>query len=388
MAEHNPPISISEVSGPSLLRLARASRAAAVRKLRGLDPESQARACLELRPEVRSEFLMLLDHPEQVVPLFPDPAVCMTVRASGMEAGAWLLEMATPEQRQTCFDLDCWSGPSLQLSRVGEWVDALLEVGPETVARAVGETDLELWILMLRDQASLQVLAKEEVPPLGALTVDGVVYFIPREGVDPSRVEKVARALVAHAPADYWRWVYGVLFESPTELEEQALRWRSGRLADLGFPEREQALGVYARLRPDDAPVWELGEPGSAVVPSGSIPRQLEGSRVGEALQRLPPDAASAVLRRILALTNAVAVADDLVLSEANAIPKALEKAVRGVDAGLLEAARVQDRPLEEILVTTLPFDLFRIGATGDPTLRKVWRDPFDDEDDRSEGEG
>lgn len=384
MPEGSPPLSISEVSGPSLLRLARASRAAAVRKLRGLDLESQARVCVELRPEVRSEFLMLLDHPERVVPLFPDAAVCMTVRATGMEEGAWLLEMATAEQRQACFDLDCWSGTTVELSRVLEWVDALLEVGPETVARAVSETDLELWILMLRDQANVGVLGREEIPPVGAITVDGVVHFVLREGMDPARIEKLARALAGYASAEYWRWVYGALFESPSEMEEQALRWRSGRLADLGFPEREQALQVYARLRPDDAPVWELGEPGSAMVESRSIPRQLEGSLVGEALQRLDPDAASEVLRRILALTNAVAVADDLVLSDADAIPEALAKAVRGVDAGLRESMRVRNRPPEEVLITTLPVDLFRIGATGAPSLRKVWSDPFARDPERS----
>ena len=97
------PISISDISGTSLLRLARVSRDAARKKLRGLAEEEQARACLELRAEVRAEFLMLLDHPEHVVPRLGDAEVCVTVRGSGMSDGAWLLELATPGQRQACF---------------------------------------------------------------------------------------------------------------------------------------------------------------------------------------------------------------------------------------------------------------------------------------------
>ena len=40
-------------------------------------------------------------------------------------------------------------------------------------------------------------------------------------------------------------------------------------------------------------------------------------------------------------MANALAVADDLVLSDPEAVPVALEKAVRGIDVGLRELARV-----------------------------------------------
>lgn len=381
------PISISDSSGTSLLRLARVSRDAARKKLRGLAGEEQARACLELRPEVRAEFLMLLDHPEHVVPLFGDAEVCVTVRGSGMTDGAWLLELATPGQWQACFDLDCWKGPRLELERTAEWIDALIEAGPETLASAVAETDSEIWVLLLRSMAAVAVIGKEETPPDGSFSVDGVVHFTPHEGSDPSRVQQLARALAAHNPGEYWRLVYGALFESPSEMEEYALRWRSGRLADLGFPEREQALRVYARLHPDEAPVLDVSTHGAALVPTRTLPRQLQGSLVGESLRKLSPDRAGEVLGYLLAVANALAVADELVLSDPETVPLALEKAVRGIDVGLRELARVRGRPPEEVLDHTLPFDLFRIGATLDVSLRKQWVDP-DDEAEAGEEEG
>jgi hypothetical protein len=381
------PISISDVSGTSLLRLARVSRDAARKKLRGLAEEEQARACLELRPEVRTEFLMLLDHPEHVVPLLSDAEVCVTIRGSGMSDGAWLLELATREQKQACFDLDCWQGPRLDLERTTEWLDALLEAGPETLARAVEETDRELWVLLLRSLARVEVIGKEETPPDGSITADGVVHFVPHEGSDPARVEQLAKTLAGRSPGEYWGLVYGSLFESPSELEEYALRWRSGRLADLGFPEREQALRAYARLRPEQAPVLDVSTPGAALVPTRTLPRQLQGSLVGESLRKLGPDRAGELLGYVLAVANALAVADDLVLSDPEAVPLALEKAVRGIDVGLRELARLRGRPAEEVLDSTLPLDLFRIGATLDASLRKQWADP-DDEADAGEEEG
>src|SRR5262249_33489161 len=97
--------------GVALLRLGRSDRAAARARLRELAPEEIASLCQELRPEARPELLMLVEHPEAVVPLLPEAELVHTVRAGGMTEAAWLLEVATPEQRVACFDLDCWNGP-------------------------------------------------------------------------------------------------------------------------------------------------------------------------------------------------------------------------------------------------------------------------------------
>jgi hypothetical protein len=239
------PISISDVSGTSLLRLARASRDAAKKKLRGLSSQQQAQACVEVRPESRSEFLLLLDHPERVVPLLPESEVCLTVRGAGMTDGAWLLELSTPEQRRACYDLDCWKATRFEPDRFAEWNAALIEAGPETLAEAVRESDLELWILWLRAQVDLVITGKEDTPPIGAISVDGVVHLVPHEGVDPAPVEQLARTLAGESGREYWQLVYGVMFESPSAMEEDALRWRNSRLTDLGFPDREQALEIY-----------------------------------------------------------------------------------------------------------------------------------------------
>jgi hypothetical protein len=376
------PISISDVSGTSLLRLARASRDAAKKKLRGLSSQQQAHACVELRPESRSEFLLLLDHPERVVPLLPDSEVCLTVRGAGMTDGAWLLELSTPEQRRACYDLDCWKATRFEPDRFAEWNEALIEAGPETLAEAVRESDLELWILWLRAQVDLVITGKEDTPPIGAISVDGVVHLVPHEGVDPAPVEQLARTLAGESGREYWQLVYGVMFESPSAMEEDALRWRNSRLTDLGFPDREQALEIYARLRPDAVPERAAHPSGPGLVAATRLPRQLQYTLVGEALQKLPPDRAADVLGYVLAVANAVAVADDAVLSDSESLPRALEKAVRGIDAGLRELSRARGQPLEQVLDRTVPVDLFRIGATVEPSLRKPWVPPDDEEDE------
>ncbi|MCH6561464.1 MAG: hypothetical protein IH800_03460 [Myxococcales bacterium] len=371
MAELDRPLSISELSGPALLRLGRKDRAAARQSLRAMSAEAQARACRELSPEVRSEFLLLLEHPEQVVPLLPETEVCITIRASGMSEASWLLELATTEQLRACFDLDCWRGDELDLKRLQEWIEALIEAGREPLLRAVREVDLELWVLLLRALSEVAVLGKDDIPPDGWLTLDGVVYFGARGDAEFALVRELAGATFAGAQAHYWQLVYGALFESPAECEEYALRWRSARLNDLGFPEREQAMQVYRPLQAKEAEIWEEVDARDAVVPASEFPERVQGSLLGETLARLAPDRAGDVLGYVLGVANAVAVADKLPLSDAESVPKALDKAVRGVERGLRELAAVRAQPLHEVLDRTRPLDLFRIGATLDRTLRK-----------------
>lgn len=380
------PVSISDVSGPGILRLARSSRDAARAKLRGLDPERQVLLCLELRPELRSELLLLIDQPERVVPLLPEAELCATARVGGMSDAAFLLELCTPAQARACLDLDCWAPLRLEVDRALEWLDALVEAGPPTVARLFGEVDPEVWVLALRSITEVAVLGKEDDKPEGWLSVDGMVYWGPREGTDPARVEQLARALFDRSPADYWKLVYGLLFESSAECEEWGLRWRAGRLADLGFPEREQAMQLYRPLRPEDAPVWHYPGAESAVVEQRSLPRQLQSTLLGEALGRLPAQRAGDVLGYVLAVANAVAVADRRRLSESDTVPAALEKAVGGIDRGLRELSKLRGEPPEDVLDRTPPADLFRIAVALDPALKPPPPDP--DEEPDGDGSG
>jgi hypothetical protein len=365
------PVSTSDVSGQALLRLSRANRDAARERLRGLPDSIHLQACLDIRPESRSEFLMLLDNPESVVQSMPETEFCVTVRATGMSEAPSLLAMATPDQIQTCFDLDCWDGADLSQERLIEWWTTLVEAGEGAMRQALQAVDPELLVLVARAVVEVRIIAKDETAPEGWFTIDGSVHFGPRERVDPGFLNELLVQMFHEDPARYWQLVYGLLFELQAECEEDALRWRTGRLADLGFPELDQAMRVYRRLEPEDAPAWEIGAHSEALVPTHPLPRKVAGTLLGEALAKLSPQRASDVLGYVLSVSNAIAVADGLSLSASESIPKAVEKTVRGIDRALRELAQLRGVPVHEVLETTLPLDLFRIGATLDPDLRR-----------------
>lgn len=374
MVERSTPADAAPLSGTELLLLGRRDRADARGRLRRLSAEEQARACSELRAELRSEFLMLCDCPEEVVPLLPEAEFAHTIRAGGMSEAGWLLEIASDLQITACFDLDCWDGEEFRIERVGEWVDALIEAGRPTLTRVLSSTDLELWLLALWNETQVTIVGKEDDPPDGTFTPDGVVYFGVPDGVSPHRVLEITQGAFEADQPLYWRLVYGLLFEVPAEVEEYALRWRTNRLSDLGFPDREQAMRVYRSLSPTRAEETAEVELSGDIVRGFDLPKQLRGSLLGEALSELSPEVASDVLGYVLGVANSIAVADCLQLSDPESVPKALEKTVEGIDTGLREVARVRGRPPHEILESTAPLELFRAGATLKPELRGPYR--------------
>jgi len=363
-------------SGIELLRRGRKDRRATRELLRTLAPADLAAACQDLRPEARNEFLMLIDHPEEVVPLLPAAEVCITIRAGGMSEAAWLLELGTPEQRQACVDLDVWREGTIRHERAIEWIDALIEAGRDTLVKGLTDLDPEFWVLSLQRMTDVVVVGREDERPEGFFTEDGVVYFRGQSDADFARVKEVMQTAFSEAQPYYWKLVYGALFELPSECEEFALRWRQGRLADLGFPDFETAMRVYRPLQPDaleSLPLDSLeSESPAALVRQHELPAQLRGSLVGEALSELSPERAADVLGYILGVANSIAVADALPLSDGDSVPKALEKAVRGIDRGLRALAERTRTAPARLLETTRPLDLCRLGFTLDGTEREL----------------
>lgn len=360
-------------SGPALLRLARRDRAAARARLSALSDEQQADACRALAPAARAEFLMLVDHPERVVPLLPEAELVHTILAGGMSEAAWLLEIATPEQRVACFDLDCWRAGELEVARARQWLDALIEAGRDTLVRGLQEIDLELLLLVLRSETEVRVIGREDDPPDGFFTADGMVYFRLPEDASAHRIHEIAHAAFAQAPEFYWRIAQGMIFELPSECQEYARRWRDRRLNDLGFPDREDAMRAYRPLAAEQVEDFGLVEyAGNSLQRAFDLPQQVGGTLLAEALASTDPARLPDVLGQVLAVANWIAVADQLSLSESESIPQALRKAIAGIDRGLRELVRLRNQPPAEVLARTRPLDLFRVGATLDPELRKT----------------
>ncbi len=361
------------VDGETLLRLGRADSEESLAQLRQYAPEELAGALQDLVPSRRVEFLETAERVDEIVPLLPEAEFTSTVRGAGIEESGWLVAFATPAQRVAAVDLDCWKDFRLSPSRLFEWIDAMIEAGPETLVAAFDELDPEIWVLAMKEMGQFSVLDLGDVDPSEGITDDGMVFYRGHTAECEDRIRAILTTALHDAPSHYWRLVYGAISESKAEAEQLAARWQRNRLGDLGFPDREQAMRAYKPLGVEETRVPDLGrraDPGAALVSASQVPTPLSGSLVGRALGELPDHRVNELMSAILAVANTLAVADKLPLAERDTVESSLAKAVRGIERGLAEVARAQKKTLGAVLDATSPLDLFRIGATLDTDLR------------------
>jgi hypothetical protein len=249
---------------------------------------------------------------------------------------------------------------------------ALAEGGEATLLTAARALDPEILVLWLKDRIEVWLRPNEPEwePPEGAQTLEGQFYFRARkEGDDLADLRALLDALFRDDYWTYFRMLQGATWELESETEEWALRWRTGRLLDLGFPSWEEAMAIYGVL-----PAASLAE-----LPEAAPVLEEASWRLPIWMPRLPVSAASAQalyralaglgdeerqphLLAFLALANRVAVADRLPLGDAESIPIAVEKAAEFVSRGLEHVAAERGLAEPEVLRRTTLERLFRVG--------------------------
>ncbi|MBW2494683.1 MAG: hypothetical protein JRE43_08020 [Deltaproteobacteria bacterium] len=361
-----------------ILGLARKERAAATRAIGAMTLDQQVALVCDTPLSRRAETLELLPAPETVIPLIPEAELCFSVKAIGIEDAAWVLDHATPEQVVACVDLDGWRGTTADRAAIDRWLDALAMTEPENFLRSIRALDPELVVLFLKHR--IQCFQKPDddeawQPPEGSQTVEGQFYFVAaREGDDLEPVSKMLHALFV---ADYWvyfRMMQGIIHELDIVNEEWALRWRTGRLEDLGFPPWDRAMDIYHFIRRDDrtaisdeATSLDVGE-WHLPVWMPSLPASADHQHLlFRTLAQLDESERRFALYAFISLANKVAVADRMELSDAESTPIAIDKAADFASVGLEFISTELGLDAKEVLRRVTLQRLFTVGANLEP---------------------
>lgn len=384
-----------------IVALARSDRGAAEEALARLSPDDQVALVCEAPLSERARLLSLVAKPEQVVPRIPEAELCFIVKAIGPSHAGWVVEHASSEQLVACMDLDGWAAEQFAPERFRDWWLAAADAGPETLVRWFHAVDPELLVMDLQQRVEVaqkpdDATEREDwVPPPGSQTLEGQFYYrAKREGDDLAELTLLLKSLFEANYWDYFRVMQGPRHELPTETEEWALRWRRGRLEDLGFPPREEAAEMFARLEPEE--VAELPDDGPVLDVEGfrlpvwfpRVPVAADAEHaILAAAARLPDEGRTAFLYRLLSVANKVAVAYGLPLSDVESVPTALDEAVRLTSRGLEELVRAHGLSGDEVLRRTSLERLFRVGVSFHPDKaeRVLAMLPADEDEDDDE---
>jgi len=305
------------------------------------------------------------------------------VHEVGFEDAQDLIALATPEQIQGCFDLDAWNKDHLELAPLKPWLVALAEAGFEKLGQVWGRLDVELRALIMKRAVEIYDVSLEEAPPEDS---EEPIYSTPdRYFLLELKGDEDTQRLVQRVVEDLYRadaelarhTIMAARSETMAELEEMSYRWRSGRLADLGYVDFYEALDLFRPLTADQVQIGEGSADRSVEEPSHLpvvVAEEVVGrSFLARALAGID-DAAEAerLEHAVMVLVNRVLAAGRAKPGQAEVLRRGALYATATLSLGLEVVARGDLERSRDALRTVALSRLFRVGYTVGAQLAKL----------------
>ena len=216
------------------------------------------RAGLAKKPRERLDELISNPNTSDAVQALDSIEFYDLYHAVGPGDACCLLEYASPEQVQTCLDLDIWRGDEMSDAELAPWVESMLDLPDEKFAEFWDNLDPELMALYLHRNVHLylaedkndDVDIPEDESPNVAQSPDFTYWIAYPEDAEKADLLRrlIDRLYVVLGIEKTWSTLVGMNFEMATDLEETAYRFRTERIREYGFMPRAEAAAIFANV--------------------------------------------------------------------------------------------------------------------------------------------
>lgn len=210
----------------------------------------------------------ILDHPQSValVHSMAEEDFFFLVHDIGPEDSLELLSLASNRQWEYILDVEIWKRDRINTGTLTQWMNLLAQADTDRFIRWTMEEKPELLEYYLNETIEILVREDQDDPgdfPDGFFTYDGVFYTrikdqflnaIEDEETKDQREHFIYRMLERLADEDHLAYQTALLRSAnvmPSESEEDSFRMRNIRLAEKGFLPFDEAVGIYAPMRPE-----------------------------------------------------------------------------------------------------------------------------------------
>ncbi len=347
------------------------------------------------RMRLRPDAVFDVEHPERLVPLLPVQELLFAVQEMGVVDAGDLVALAAPAQVQAFLDLSLWARDRVEPEETGEWLTMLLELDDPVFAQKIKALDPELLGTILRKYVEVYDRDLSIVPELDMApytTPDTFFDLLPKfpepdpetgeydahwEPESDPRFPMVTRLmdkLYRTDPEQARALLMETASSTTSELEELAYRWRSGRLADLGYEPYAEALEILQFLDPSELKN-RLSTPDPAPVPRdpedpatlGGVLLEPHGGDSGETflaacLETLTPEDMDRVTLGYTFLANRIAAATLIQPGDIDQMAEVLTRARQGLNLGLEYLTRRKPEAATEVFAKVPVSMVFRVG--------------------------
>ncbi|HSI05617.1 MAG TPA: DUF6178 family protein [Myxococcota bacterium] len=326
---------------------------------------------------------------EQVQALEPLEAYFI-VKEVGLESALPILRAATADQLQAFVDLDCWHGDQPDPVELDAWLSAFAADGMEALASAFTSLDQELQVWFLAETMHVYEAEGDDPVPEPARdarrfnTPDRLFVIDVKPGYEGELDPLVlVDALYRQDLEEAYKSLVAARWELASTLLEDAYRFRSGRVEDMGFPARGEALALFAPPPTQPRPPRITAHDAVQTLPALYAAPLLDRSLLSRALGAVGNEELVAQLERdFLQLVNLAVVAFGESPREVSHVADITTRVRDTLSVGLesLAGKDAADAELANLLSAWSLVDLYRQGYQQAVPLQKragtLARDP------------
>ncbi|MBZ0272740.1 DUF6178 family protein [bacterium] len=339
-------------------------------------PEEAARVVM--RAGGREAAALIFEHPdpESVMAVIPAESAYLLIKQLGEDDALELLELATDEQVQALFDIDCWDKDRLRLDPSRKWFHILAELPDDRFIRAAKRLDLAFFVLFFKRHMEVErfdELIDWNLPESPNLYMPPdrrhVIKYQGKEAL-VRFVHELSQKIYRLDVEFYYHVLEAIYWEIGSQLEEDAYETRTARLSDMGFPDYYSAIEVFAPCDP------EKFRPRKKIMPKAddedfgeqaSRERFLEVRGPDNLLRRVLarefPER-DAVIREIMALANMVSVAERVAFADIERVRDVVQATSGYLNIGIEHLAERAIDAATTIVRERRLVDVYRIGRS------------------------
>jgi Family of unknown function (DUF6178) len=338
----------------------------------GADHRELVRSLLSLSGGEIVNRILDLEYPEKMVRGLSHVDLYWLMKKIGEDDALPLLKLASRDQWQFLLDLEIWDRDRLEPKQAALWLDRLFQADPGRLSKWFFSEGELFACVILSKKIEVLVRNKDEViEEEGLFTFDDVYYISVR---DKEHEELIQNLLHRLAEEDYLRYqalMMGLAGTLIAEVEEEMYRRRNVRIAEDGFLPYDEAISIYARLKPDALkthrrlPHQREAESDLPPVPFAPFLQVGEKSLMLEAIRRsADPLLFERVLLEFAGLCNQVISADQTTVSDAEDLIKICRKVAGYINVGLERLSGGNLPACEDCLRKNSLQNIFRVGFT------------------------
>lgn len=334
---------------------------------------------MTLPAKARMEAILDRVDAAQIVQAMNPQDLYLTVKEIGPDDALPLLSLASTSQWIHFFDMECWHKDRLMPSQGIEWLERLARAGSEALIKWLNEVDFFFFISLMKKCLRVAVRpddvdlteALDYLPPN---TIDDQ-YFWECRYPDYEGLVKYLLSVMFEMNHTFYREVMDyILYTLDAEMEEEAYRFRKGRLEDQAVPDYYDAISIYAPMEPAEISFEkEVIVKDEPVIESPSFALALMNERsdlLRTAISTITDVSILDHLRLELALlANKVFIADQVPLEDRDRLEEAMDKVTATVNLGLHIVSRGATDYASLVVRKAFVEHLFRVGYSA---IRKL----------------